>query len=83
MIWSKHEIELEKMIQLLTDERTWGVLNEMDLGKVAALKLLRDMRDSIAGIESDIQTAILGLKLLERLPEIRQMIDIKTTQLGG
>ena len=83
MIWSKHEVELEKMVQMLTNDMMWEQLNEMEVGKVAALKMLRDIRDSIQGIESDVQTAIIGLKIYEKLADIRKIIDTRWEQMTG
>ena len=83
MIWSKHEVELEKMVQMLTNDKMWEQLNEMEVGKIAALKMLRDIRDSIQGIESDVQTAIIGLKIYEKLADIRAIIDTRWLQITG
>ena len=83
MIWSKHEVEIEKMVQMLTNEKLWESLSEMEVGKIAALKMLRDIRDSIAGIESDVQTAIIGLKIYEKLDDIRKIIDTRRDQITG
>jgi len=83
MIWSKHEVEIEKMVQMLTNDMMWEQLNEMEVGKVAALKMLRDIRDSIQGIESDVQTAIIGLKIYEKLADIRKIIDTRWEQMTG
>jgi len=83
MSWLKHTAELEKLIQVLSVDEMWDMLNESENAKIAALKMLKEIRDAVNGIESDINAMIVEMKAYEKLGEIRSLIDARWRDLTG
>ena len=83
MSWGKHTKELEKLIQILSLDDTWELLGESDNAKVAALKMLKEIRDSVNRIESDISAMIVEMSAYEKFSEITLLIAQRFRDLTG
>ena len=74
---------MEKLIYALQDDEGWQLWNESEVGKLAMMQMLNEIRQSVSNIEHDIMQMILQLKAYERFDEIKSLIALRLSQLTG
>ena len=76
-------VEIEKLLGVITDEKTWEGLGDGQIAQAMKLKMWTDMRDTCYRIESKVDEQILEFKALLKIKEIRERLDTEIRRMIG
>ena len=76
-------VEIEKLLGVITDEKTWEGLGDGQIAQAMKLKMWTDMRDTCYRIESKVDEQIVEFKALLKIKEIRERLDTEIRRMIG
>ena len=76
-------VEIEKLLAVLTDEKTWDGMGDGQIAQVMKLKMWTEMRETCYRIETKVDEQILEFKALLKIKEIRERLDLEIRRAIG